>query len=188
MKDDASKLIRYYGLRAGVALLWVGTALTAGRLNPAIRDVLLVAYPAWDAVANGLDARAHGGLGANRGQAVNVAVSGGTALAMAAALTWSLNAALGVFGAWAVLAGVLQLVVGVRRWRAVGSQWAMVLSGAQSAIAGLVFVKGALGPAVPGIEAFAPYAAFGAFYFVVSGIALAISSRTASSAMRSRRA
>ncbi len=52
-----------------------------------------------------------------------------------------------------------------------------MLSGGQSAIVGFVFLKGALGPAVPGIEAFAPYAAFGAFYFLVSAIALAISSR-----------
>ncbi len=179
MKDKASKLIRYYGLRAGVALLWVGAAMTAGRVNPVIRDVLLVAYPAWDGLANALDARAHGGLGANREQAVNAAVSGVTAVAMAGALTWNLNAALGVFGAWAVLAGVLQLVVGVRRWRAVGSQWAMVLSGAQSALAGIVFVKSSFGPAVRGIEAFAPYAAFGAFYFLVSVVALAIARRGA---------
>jgi uncharacterized membrane protein HdeD (DUF308 family) len=113
---------------------------------------------------------------------VNVAVSGATSLAMIAALTQSLNAALGVFGAWAVLAGVLQLLAGLRRWRSVGSQWAMVLSGAQSALAGLFFVKGALGPAVPGIEAFAPYAAFGAFYFLVSAIALAIAARRARTA------
>ena len=84
-----------------------------------------------------------------------------------------------MFGVWAVLAGVLQLAAGVRRWKAVGAQWAMVLSGAQSAIAGAVFVKGALGPAVPGIQAFAPYAAVGAFYFLVSTIALAISRRRA---------
>lgn len=168
-----SSLLRYYALRAGVAGLWVGAALTLGRVSPTVRDGLLVAYPAWDALANALDARAHGGLAANRPQAVNVAVSGATALAMAAALTQGLNAALGVFGAWAVLAGALQLLAGVRRWREAGAQWAMVLSGAQSALAGLVFVKTAFGPPVPGILAFAPYAAFGAFYFLVSAIVLA---------------
>ncbi len=153
MNSDVSSsrsLVRYYFLRAGVAALWFGAAMTAGRSVPALRDGLLVAYPAWDALANGLDARAHGGFRANTAQATNVVVSGATAVAMAIALTQGLNAALGVFGAWAVLAGALQLVAGVRRWRAVGSQWAMVLSGAQSALAGFVFLKGALGPAVPG--------------------------------------
>lgn len=177
--NDRQSLLRYYALRAGVALVWVGAAFTAGRVSPIARDVLLVAYPAWDALANALDARSHGGLQANRPQAVNVAVSGLTALAMAGALTQGLNAALGVFGAWAVLAGVLQLVAGVQRWKAVGAQWAMVLSGAQSALAGLVFVKTALGAPVPGIEAFAPYAAFGAFYFLVSTVSLAIKLRRA---------
>lgn len=174
---SADGLVRYYALRAAVAAAWVGAAFTVGRVSPAARDVLLVAYPAWDAFANWLDARGHGGLGANRSQALNVLVSGATSVAMAVALTRSLNAALGVFGAWAVLAGVLQLVSGLRRWRTVGSQWAMVLSGAQSAIVGFVFFKGAVGPAVPGIEAFAPYAAFGGVYFLVSALALAISRR-----------
>ena len=173
MKNERS-LLRYYALRAGVAALWVGAAFTIGRSSVVARDVLLVAYPAWDALANALDARSHGGLRANRPQAVNVAVSAATSLAMIAALTQSLNAALAVFGAWAVVAGALQLVAGVRRWRSVGSQWAMVLSGAQSALAGLFFVKTALGAAVPGIEAFAPYAAFGAFYFFVSTLALGV--------------
>lgn len=176
---SSANLGRYYAMRAGVALLWVGAAFTVGRSVPAVRDALLVAYPAWDALANGLDARAHGGLAANRPQAVNMAVSGITAVAMAGALTQGLNAALGVFGAWAVLAGALQLVAGIRRWKSVGAQWAQVLSGAQSALAGLVFVKTALGAPVPGIEAFAPYAAFGAFYFLVSAIAVAFKTRRA---------
>jgi hypothetical protein len=179
MITDASdkNLVRYYALRAAVAVGWVGAAFTLGRSTPAVRDALLIAYPAWDALANGLDARAHGGLSANRSQAINVAVSAATSLAMAIALTRGLNAALGVFGVWAALAGVLQLAAGLKRWRTVGSQWAMVLSGAQSALAGFVFVKGAFGAVVPGIEAFAPYAAFGAFYFLVSAVSLSLARR-----------
>jgi hypothetical protein len=176
---SASGLVRYYLLRAGVAAAWFGAAMTVGRAVPAVGAALLVAYPAWDALANGLDARAHGGFRANTAQAVNVAVSATTALAMAVALTQGLNAALGVFGVWAILAGVLQLVAGLRRWRAVGSQWSMVLSGGQSAIVGFVFLRGAFAPAVPGMEAFAPYAAFGALYFLVAAIALTIARRRA---------
>ena len=69
------------------------------------------------------------------------------------------------------------MVVGVRRWRSYGAQWAMVLSGAQSALAGAFFLKQATGPATPSIAVVAPYAAFGAFYFLVSAIWLAVKAR-----------
>ncbi len=53
----------------------------------------------------------------------------------------------------------------------------MVLSGAQSALAGGFFIKSAAAPAAPVIAIVAPYAAFGAFYFLVSAILLAVKSR-----------
>ena len=43
--------------------------------QPALVSALLVLYPAWDAAANLVDARANGGLKANPAQAFNVAVS-----------------------------------------------------------------------------------------------------------------
>jgi uncharacterized membrane protein HdeD (DUF308 family) len=88
-----------------------------------------------------------------------------------------MHAVLAVFGVWAVLAGLLQLATGVRRWRLYGAQWAMVLSGAQSALAGVFFLKQAAGSATPSIVTIAPYAAFGAFYFLVSAIWLAVRTR-----------
>jgi len=81
-----------------------------------------------------------------------------------------MNAVLGVFGAWAILAGLLQLATGVQRWKSFGAQWAMILSGAQSALAGGFFISRSLGNAVPGIADIAPYAAFGAFYFAASAL------------------
>jgi uncharacterized membrane protein HdeD (DUF308 family) len=87
---------------------------------------------------------------------------------------------LAVFGAWATLSGLLQLATGVRRWAA-GGQWAMVLSGAQSALAGVFFIKRSLAEPIPGIKDIAPYAAFGAFYFFVSTVWLTVRmARTAS--------
>ena len=96
---------------------------------------------------------------------------------MAVALGEGMNAVLGVFGVWAGLAGILQLATAVRRWKSVGAQWAMILSGAQSALAGGFFLKQSFGAATPGITDIAPYAAFGAFYFLVSAVLLTISSR-----------
>lgn len=163
----------YYFIRAGVSVAWVAAAFTVGRSMPPVAAALLVAYPAWDAIANLVDARQSGGLKANPSQALNVLVSALTTLAVAIALGHSLNAVLAVFGAWAILAGLFQLVTGVRRWKT-GAQWAMILSGAQSALAGTLFIVRATGADTPGITDIAPYAAFGAFYFLVSAVWLTV--------------
>ncbi|MCX5497434.1 DUF308 domain-containing protein [Kaistia dalseonensis] len=163
----------YYFTRAGVSIAWVAAAFTVGRTMPPIAAALLVAYPAWDAVANLVDARRSGGLKANASQALNVAISGLTAVAVAVTLGQSLNAVLAVFGVWAILSGLFQLATGVRRWRD-GGQWAMVLSGAQSALAGGFFIKRATDAGIPGTADIAPYAAFGAFYFLVSAVWLTV--------------
>ncbi len=75
------------------------------------------------------------------------------------------------------VAGLSQLATGVRRWRSYGAQWAMILSGAQSALAGTHFAQLASGPETPDITAIAPYAAFGAFYFFVSAVWLLVATR-----------
>lgn len=174
IKPDTQSLRGYYFTRAAVSAGWVALAFTVGRSDPHIAGPLLVAYPAWDALANWIDARRTGGLGRNKSQAFNFVVSILTAAAVAIALGSGMNAVLGIFGIWASLAGILQLVTGVRRWKSYGAQWAMILSGAQSALAGGFFVKQASGAAVPDIAAIAPYAAFGAFYFLVSAIWLTV--------------
>ena len=54
----------------------------------------------------------------------------------------------------------------------------MILSGAQSALAGGFFIQQSFAPVVPSVlTTVAPYAAFGAFYFLVSAIALTIRNR-----------
>lgn len=176
-RDSAAALQRYYFLRAGVAALWVVAAFTIGAANPLVGGALLVLYPAWDAVANAHDARASGGFRANPAQALNTVVSAVVALAVAAALQVDMQLVLAVFGGWAILAGVLQLVAGVRRWRVYGAQWAMILSGAQSALAGGFFIQQSTAPATPSITTVAPYAAFGAFYFLVSAVVLWVKDR-----------
>lgn len=176
-RAETDALVRYYLLRAVVAAAWVAAAFTLGASNTVVAGVLLVLYPAWDAFANARDASANGGFRANIPQALNTAVSAAIALAVLAALRIDPRLVLVLFGVWATLAGLLQLVVGVRRWRVYGAQWAMVLSGAQSALAGGFFIKSAAAPAAPVITIVAPYAAFGAFYFLVSAIFLAVKTR-----------
>jgi len=164
----------YYG-RAAFSIVWVAAAFTVGKTNPAVAAILLMIYPAWDALANLVDAQRNGGMRRNPTQTLNVVASGVTTAGVAIALGLSMNAVLGVFGTWAILAGLFQLATGVRRWKTSGAQWAMILSGAQSALAGLFFVSMAGGTEAIGIVNVAPYAAFGAFYFLVSAVWLSVS-------------
>lgn len=162
-------LRNYYFLRAGVAFAWAAFAVISGSAPALVVGTLLALYPAWDAAANVFDARRSGGLKANPGQRFNALTSIVTAACMAAAFALRGNAgAVLVFGAWALLAGLFQLAVGIGR-RKLGGQAFMMLSGAQSALAGIFFIKRSFG-ITPGIAQLAPYAAFGGFYFLLSGL------------------
>lgn len=163
----------YAFIRFGVSAAWVAAALLVAPLNPIIAAVLLVLYPAWDAAANLIDAQRSGGLSRNLSHLLNVIVSAITTVAVVLALGQGMAAVIVVFGAWAILSGALQLVTAMRRWSA-GGQWAMVLSGAQSALAGGFFVVSAGTMPNPGIALIAGYAAFGAVYFLVTAVWLSV--------------
>jgi hypothetical protein len=169
-------LKRYYFTRAAFSIAWILAALGAGRQSPGIAAFLLVAYPLWDALANLVDGTRSGGLARNRSQALNVAVSLAVAGGVAIALP-DMHRVLAVFGAWAILSGLLQLGAALGRWKSVGAQWAMVLSGAQSALAGAFFIYQAGTPMTPSIATVIGYAGFGAFYFLVSALWLSVASR-----------
>lgn len=173
--DEARWLKIYYFVRAGFSTVWVAAAFTLAQHSPVLAAILLVLYPAWDAAANFADAARSGGLARNRTQAINVAVSVATTLAVVLTLQTSMNWVLGVFGAWAILSGLLQLGTAIRRWKSFGAQWAMALSGGQSALAGGFFIWQAQMPASPSISNVAGYAAIGAVYFLVSAAWLSIS-------------
>ena len=164
----------YYFIRAAFSVAWVVAAFAVGPSSAAIAGALLVLYPAWDAAANLVDALRSGGLAQNRTQALNVLVSLVTTVAVLVALQMSMNGVLGVFGAWAILSGLLQLGTAIRRWRSFGAQWAMVLSGGQSALAGGFFIFQATTPMSPTIANVAGYAAVGAIYFLVSAVWLTV--------------
>ena len=171
--DTQTRWLRlYYLVRAGFSLAWVAAIFTLAPLNPLLGAALLVLYPAWDAAANYVDATRNGGLAQNRSQALNVAVSAITTLAVLVTLQVGAGAVLGVFGAWAILSGLLQLTTALRRWKVAGAQWAMVLSGGQSALAGAAFLFQAQQAAPAVAPTVAGYAGFGALYFLVSAISL----------------
>ena len=174
----------YYFTRAAVSATWVLAGFALGQ-NAPLAAILLIAYPAWDAAANYLDARRSGGLRRNLPQAVNVAVSSGVTIAVFVALRSGDNPVLGIFGLWALLAGILQLLAALRRWRISGAQWAMVLSGGQSALAGAFFIALAGSASAPAAIAIVPgYAALGALYFLISAIWLTVRTRQTARAER----
>ena len=174
-KPQEAWLTTYYFTRAAFSLAWLLAAVKVAPHSSA-SAILLIAYPAWDALANLVDGKRSGGFKANPTQALNGLVS----LAVAAAVALSLpdmHRVLAVFGVWAILSGILQLATGARRWKRHGAQWPMLLSGAQSALAGGFFVVQSSGAAEPSVAGIAGYAGFGALYFLLSALTLSFKAR-----------
>lgn len=160
-------LRRLYATRAAFAFAWAALLFTTGA-RPAVAATLLVLYPAWDAGITALDLRRRATEGRTL-QWVNFASSALTALGIA--LASSATQIITVFGAWAIVAGLLQLGVGLARRRSLGGQWAMILSGAQSTLAGASFLFMAHAPDAS-VQKLAPYAVFGGIYFAVAAFRL----------------
>ena len=93
-----------------------------------------------------------------------------TAIALAVGVSSGIPSVLRVWGAWAITAGIVQLIVAVQR-RRLGGQWAMILSGAISTIAGASFILMAAGPKAS-LTSLAGYATLGGIFFLISAIRL----------------
>ncbi|MFF4632534.1 hypothetical protein [Streptomyces griseorubiginosus] len=166
----ASALRRLYFVRFGFALLWaVALFSTASSIGP-VSATLLVIYPLFDVVAAVVDARSSRASRSAPGLYVNMAISGLTVVGLAFAVASGIPGVLRVWGAWAVTAGLVQLIVAVRR-RELGGQWAMIASGGISVLAGLSFLRQAGAPD-PSLSSLAGYALLGGIFFLVSALRL----------------
>lgn len=169
----APTLRRLYFVRFGFALVWAALLFpTASSINP-LTAVLIVLYPAFDVAAAVVDARSARvdvRSGSAQGLYVNIAISTLATVGLAVALTSGIPAALRVWGAWAVVAGILQLVVAVRR-RRLGGQWAMIASGAISVLAGTSFFLMASSEDAS-LSNVAGYALLGGVFFLASALRL----------------
>ncbi len=172
--QDERWLKQYYFARAAFSVVWVALAFTIGQHAAMVGAALLIVYPLWDAAANYVDMSRSGGMRKNLTQAFNVFVSAAIAVAVIVVLNADTSLVLDVFGAWAVLSGLLQLATAVRRWKRFGAQWAMILSGGQSALAGVFFIAQAHASVPPAIIKVAGYAGVGAIYFLVSAVWLSV--------------
>lgn len=168
--ETAKSLRKLYFLRAAFSLTWVVLVVLLAKTNAVIASVLFIVYPAWDALAIYLDTKANPQT-SHTPQRVNAAISIVTTAAVVLALQKGVPQALIVFGAWAILTGLIQLILGLRRRKKLGGQWPMVISGGQSMLAGGSFIATAHAPNA-GINTLAGYAAFGAFYFILTAISL----------------
>ena len=159
-----------YYVRFGFAVAWAALiAISASTLNPA-SIALLVAYPLFDAAAAVVDFRSSGVVRARSPLYVNIALSVLAAIGLAVATASDIPAVLRVWGVWAITAGVVQLIVAILRYR-LGGQWAMILSGGISVLAGATFIMQA-GGAKPSVTTVAGYATLGGIFFLISAIRL----------------
>ncbi|GAB4003797.1 hypothetical protein [Nocardioides ultimimeridianus] len=167
-------LRRLYVVRFGFALVWAALLAAAGSELTAPSVTLLVLYPLFDVAAAVIDHRSTG-PGSRRGpvtlalyltMALSLLATAGVAIAAAD----SVGDVLRVWGAWAISAGAVQLVVGLRR-RGIGGQWAMILSGGISTLAGVAFIAMAARPD-PSLASLAGYATLGGVFFLVSALRL----------------
>jgi hypothetical protein len=111
----AGSLRKLYFLRAGFSIAWVILVTALAKTNATIATVLFIAYPAWDAVATYLDIRANPATVNKTPQHVNLAISIFTTIGVILALQNGIPQALIVFGIWAILTGLIQLILGLRR-------------------------------------------------------------------------
>ena len=172
--------MRLFFVRGLVALAWaagfaaVSDSLTFGT------GVLLVVYPGIDLVASLVDVRSQAGRAGSLLR-FDAAVSAVAALALAIAATGDAADVLAVFGAWAAVTGVAQVVVAVQRRAVLGNQWPMLVAGGLSTVVGLFYIGQALGHD-PKLDVLSVYAAGGGAFFVIQAALLARRQRRATAA------
>jgi len=167
----AGSLRSLYFIRAAFSVCWVILVVLFAKNSIGIATFLLIIYPAWDVAGTLLDIRANRGTISKTPQYINAAISVITTVAVGVALQRGVPEALMVFGFWAILTGLIQLVLGLRRRKSMGGQWPMIISGGQSVAGGVSFIALAHDPTM-GITSLAGYAAFGAFYYLLSAFRL----------------
>jgi len=173
-------LLRLYLGRGVLALAWAAAFARAHDTPGAIAIGLLVAYPLIDAVSSLIDYRSRAAGPERRITAFNGVLSTFAAAALGVAGSRGAGAALAVFGAWAVVSGAAQVLVGLRRrGREFGKQWPMLIAGGLSFLVGIVYAVQAVGDHPP-LQKLSIYATGGGVFFIVQAGLLAWRSRQAS--------
>src|SRR5258708_29122557 len=143
--ESACSLRNLYYVRRVFQVIWAAAVRSTARTQPHVASILLIAYPLWDVACTLYDLMASRPTeSARTSQVINALLGSATALGIALTVFSKPAYSIAIFGAWALGAGLLQLVAGLVRRKQLGGQWAMILSGAQSTAAGIGFVLGGL--------------------------------------------
>ena len=169
--ETAKSLRQLYFTRVAFSVIWIILVVTLAKTNNTIATILFIIYPAWDVVATFFDIKANPSTANKTPQFINACISVITTIAVVMALQSGIPAALMVFGAWAFLTGLIQLILGLNRRKHFEGQWPMIISGAQSMLAG-GFIIATAHKASEGVVSLAGYSAFGAFYFALAAFRL----------------
>lgn len=170
---ERSALLRLYLIRGLLAVAWAVIFAGAHATLDVVAIALLVVYPLIDAVSSLIDYRANLNGSERRVTAFNGMLSTLAAIAMGVAGGSGVAAALAVFGAWAIVSGVAQLTVGVRRrGPELGKQWPMLIAGGLSFLVGISYVIRAAGEQ-PSLDVLSVYATGGGVFFIVQAALLA---------------
>ena len=170
---NRSSLLKLYLIRGLLAVAWALIFAVAHATLGAATITLLVVYPLIDAVSSLIDFRAAPGDRERRITAFNAVLSTAAAVALGVAALRGVPAALVVFGAWAVIAGAAQFVLGLRRrGTELGKQWPMLIAGGFSFLAGISYCIQAAGDK-PSLAILAIYATGGGVFFILQAGLLA---------------
>jgi len=169
--QTAKSLRTLYFTRAAFSIVWILMVTTLANKNASVAMILFIIYPAWDVIATFFDIKSNSPSANKTPQYVNVAIGVITTIAVSIALQKGIAEALVIFSAWAILTGLIQLILGLHRRKQLDGQWPMIISGGQSMLAGVSIFLKAHTPGT-GVNTLGGYAAFGAFYFLLAAFRL----------------
>jgi hypothetical protein len=165
-------LRKLYFTRTAFQVLWAASVIATAVAQPAVAAILVVLYPLWDVTCTVYDLKTSAlDRSARTSQTLNAILGAAAAIGIALTAFGRPAYAIGIFGAWALVAGLLQLITGLIRRKQLGGQWAMILSGLQSMAAGAAFGLGGLKGKFHAKD-LGGYAIFGAVYFLIAALLL----------------
>src|SRR6187402_3523530 len=109
--QETRSLRKLYFVRTLFQILWAGSVIATALSRPELAAVLLIVYPLWDVACTVYDLKTSALDGrARKSQTINAVLGTATAIGIAVTTFQNPAYATGIFGAWAVGAGLLQFV------------------------------------------------------------------------------